>query len=119
MGLTTEQRNAANLKALETTDGELKPWPTDAVVIVCARPDEFLPEQIRGRPIDGRCADCGQTIKADSWTIDRAVALPQRCERPLRFMCIECFALYDFGQVTYSEDHRGGKTVIRKGQKHG
>ena len=93
------------------------PWPRDVVIVVCARPAEFRRKEIRGEAIGGQCGDCGTALLADSFTIERARHMPQRRGRPLKLVCLDCAGRYDFGNVTYCEDHRGGKTVIQ--QKRG
>lgn len=96
----------------------LKPWPSEGLVIVCAEPSAFRHDRIRGRAVPQRCHDCGCELLADSFTILRAQGLPQRRGRPLWFMCIACHSCYDFGQVSYFEDHRGGETrVFSRGGK--
>jgi hypothetical protein len=89
----------------------MKPLPTDNATIFCAPEAEFRHDLIRGYPVPQVCADCGCKLLADSFTIETALGLPSRMDRPLRYVCIHCSADYDIagsaGEVT---DHRGGET---------
>lgn len=87
----------------------VNPWPQDAVVIICAPCAEFVAEQIRGEPIAETCADCGCALFADSFTIERALSMPERYGRPLRFLCLNCGQNYDIRHVEILEDHRYGE----------
>ena len=92
----------------------LKDWPADAIVIVCALPQEFRHDLIGGDPQARVCSDCEAIVLADSWTIRRAEAIPIRRGRPLRFLCLQCAAGYDYDQVQYSERHRKGRAMLLK-----
>ncbi len=83
----------------------LKPWPVDCVIVVACLAGAERREQMDSIHED-RCLECGRTVHYDGYTMDRCKAMPQRCGRPIRFLCHACFPLYGFGQVTYHEDHR-------------
>lgn len=54
---------------------------------------------------------------ADGYTLGRAAGGEFARGRPTKFLCVECFAHYDFSQVAYHEDHRGhreGKLYRRR-----
>ena len=87
----------------------LKPWPRDTVVIVCAPPAEFVPQQCRGVATIEYCWDCGCMVYADSYTIERAETMPERCERDLQFLCLSCARAYNFAEVEIFQDLRKGK----------
>ena len=81
------------------------PWPCDAVMIVAAD---------RGREMratmecvcDAVCRDCGRELAVDARTIQAAMEMPQRQNRPVRFFCCACAVRYDGGTIQHLVDRR-------------
>jgi hypothetical protein len=86
----------------------LKPWPKEAVIIVCPFPETANVVGMESvNP--GFCRDCRRPVVYDGYTMRRCQAMDPAilCGRPAELLCLECFPSYDFRQVTYFEDHRG------------
>jgi hypothetical protein len=85
--------------------GALKPWPSDAVMIVAANAGEENRANMEGvHPCV--CRVCSRELAADKFSVRRAEQLPQRMGRPEMFFCAACASQHDVGQVTVFEDHR-------------
>lgn len=97
----------------------MKPWPIDAVMIVAAVEAEFNVSQIRGVPVECECRECGAALLADSWSVARAEAMPERRGRPVRFYCIDCACKHDRTGINILEDHRGHKFFRMENKTHG
>ncbi len=88
------------------TAATLKEWPRQSLVIVCAAPGEFCPEQIEGVAVARRCFDCGGYVLVDSCSIDQALDMPERRERPVSFLCTACAMGYDRRSIDILRDRR-------------
>lgn len=85
---------------------EKRTWPGDAVIIVCATPDEA--EHADGEAVHmGICRDCRCLIAYRQRTLRRVLAMPERHGRPVEFFCIACAVQHDFGSLDVVQDHRG------------
>lgn len=84
----------------------LKPWPRDAVMIVAATPEAARRDQMESAE-PAECRDCGRRLVVDGYTLRRALTMPARRGRPVRYFCVECYGHYDVGQCNIVEDHRG------------
>lgn len=84
----------------------LKDYPADAVMIVAAFPQTAIRENMESVHPE-YCRDCGRPIVYSGRVYRRALAMPERRGRPIKFFCVECFAQYDVAQVAHFEDHRG------------
>ena len=89
-----------------------KPWPGDAIMIVCPFPATANRAAMESAN-PGECRECGRNILYDSFSLRRALALPNRRGRPVKFFCAPCALKHDFGSITYFEDHRGHKSRPR------
>ncbi len=92
-----------------TTQPELLlPWPSDALMLVCATPEEALTDQMDSVE-SGECRDCGCAVVFDGYCRDRLLQLPDRlkCGRPIKYFCAECATHYRLDQFDHFEDHRG------------
>ncbi len=91
-----------------TTATTKKPWPSDAVMVVAATPEDAVYSQMSSVE-DCNCRDCGKALVADGYTINRASHPDLAHGRPVKFFCMECFDQYDMSTVTHHEDHRKHK----------
>lgn len=87
------------------------PWPSDAVMIVCAEPAAARREQMDSvHP--ARCRDCGCELVCDGYTVTRALAMPERRGRPIDFFCLRCAVRHDRSSIDVLEDHRQHKQGV-------
>lgn len=84
----------------------LKPWPSDAVIIVAAPSAESIVGNMRGPAFKCLCRDCGEELLADSFSRDAALAMPERMGRPVAHICIRCCVTYDRSSIQKLIDHR-------------
>jgi hypothetical protein len=85
----------------------LKPWPSDALIVIAAyRGTENAATMEGPRPC--HCRDCGAELVADTRSIRRALALPQRRGRPVEFLCLFCKEAYAMQGVRELWDSPGG-----------
>jgi hypothetical protein len=83
----------------------MKPWPSDAVIIICSEPHEAKTEKMESvNP--GVCRDCGRTVVYDGWSMRRASQPEFTRGRPVELLCIPCCVTYDAQSITHFEDHR-------------
>lgn len=87
-------------------DAALKPWPSDAVMIVAADAGTEIRANMDG-VVKAECRDCGAELAADTYTVNAANALPIRRGRPVMFFCSRCCVKYDFASITHMHDHAG------------
>ena len=90
---------------------ELIPWPSDAIMLVCASPAgarrEFM-ESVN----DGRCRHCDAAIVYDGRSMRRASEIAKRSgSRPVKFFCLPCSELHDVTQCNRVIDHTGGRSI--------
>lgn len=72
----------------------LKEWPNDALIIVAASPeDACFPLGVT--PMRRTCRDCGTALSTCPSTYRRAMSDPDRRERPIAYLCVDCVAQYD------------------------
>ena len=73
---------------------EEKTWPSDAVMIVCATPEETtIPAGApRGAAI---CRTCGEMVVFAPETLLAASKHPDRFRRPIDFFCVNCAILHN------------------------
>lgn len=90
-------------------DPNLKPWPTDAVVIVAATPMTVKVAGLRGFIVDQQCSDCQCRLAVDNFSIRKAWEMPERQARPLRFLCVGCCQHYDRSTIQKLIDNRTTK----------
>jgi uncharacterized protein YlaI len=88
-----------------------KPWPSDAVMIVCA-----IPEKANKAAMDsvnqGTCRECLCDVLYDGFSFDRASRIADLHNRPVRFFCEECHKKFDIMQCDLVEDHTRHKDGI-------
>jgi hypothetical protein len=90
---------------------KLKPWPSDAVMIVAASP-AVANVLVMHSPQDGQCRDCGAAVLYCSRSMSRAREVAARTGgRPVRFFCIDCAKLHDVSQCNRLINHSGGQSV--------
>lgn len=89
-----------------------KPWPTDAIMLVCSTPETATREHMDSVN-DGTCRDCGQAIVYSGRSMRFCLETPGRGDRPVRFFCIDCATQHRFEDITHFEDHRGGGRVVQ------
>lgn len=87
----------------------LKPWPHDCVQIVAATPMTVDVAGIRDFIVDEFCADCSCRLAVDNFSITQTMELPERQQRPLRFICVPCYQTYDRSQIKTLIDNRRAK----------
>jgi len=83
----------------------MKPWPSDAVIIVAARAGEQRPG-VR-TPFRRRCRDCGAVVVCSHGGISAAANTPSRRGRPIAFFCPDCTVTYDRGSIDVLHDLAG------------
>jgi hypothetical protein len=88
-----------------------KPWPTDAVIIVASLTGNERRENMQA-VVRCICRDCYRLLSADSHTIGEAAMLPSRRDRPVDFICPDCFTKYDHGSITITVDDRDHKKGV-------
>ena len=114
----TRQINIAsrlnNVKQIPRPDPRLKPWPKNCVQIVAATPATVNVRGIREHITDQICHDCKTRLAVDSYSIRQALELPQRQGRPLRYICLNCFARYDRKTIDHLIYNRAPKTFCTK-----
>lgn len=86
----------------------VKPWPTDAVIVVAAIAGQEIREHMEGVLVRN-CSDCGQVLHADTRTARAAEELPSRHNRPIEYLCVECAVTYDVRGIEL-HDLRGGQS---------
>jgi hypothetical protein len=92
------------------TEASRRTWPGDAVLVVCATPEE-------ARHADdevvhmGICRDCRCLVAYGQRTLARALAMPERKGRPVEFFCVACAVQYDFRSIDLVEDHRNMEVI--------
>lgn len=85
---------------------KLKPWPSDAVMIVAPSPALAVRSMMESvNP--GECRDCGAAIVYCGFTFRRVELLSRG--RPIKFFCIACCKNYDALSCDVIEDHSEGK----------
>lgn len=89
------QSQVVGLPARPKVDPNLKPWPNDCVLIVASTPAKVNVAGIREQIVDQYCSDCHVRLAVDSFSIRKGMDMPERCRRPLRFLCTDCFQQYD------------------------
>ena len=84
----------------------LKPWPGDAIMLVCSTPEEA---NVAGMDSvnPGICRDCRTKVVYDSYSMERCLGFPGRGNRPVMFFCAKCAVQYDARTITHFADHRG------------
>ena len=101
------------------SDAVKPPWPRDAVIIVCATPEEARRDEMESvNP--GKCRDCGRAIVYDGYTYRRALRGDVRRGRPIQFLCVTCATRYDSATITHFQDHRGerGESIEQIAARH-
>lgn len=84
----------------------LKPWPADALMIVCSPASEANVANMESvHPCE--CRDCGAALVYDGWTMKRMKRQFVNDPRQIKFFCIPCAVTYDRHSITHFEDHRG------------
>ena len=82
-----------------------KPWPADAVMIVCELPHRACRSNMSTiEPAE--CRDCGAALVVDGASVAAATANPLRQDRPIDFFCIECAIGYDLNSIDHLTDMR-------------
>lgn len=84
----------------------LKPWPSDAVMIVASLTGEERRENMDGIH-EAVCRGCFRSLHADTHTVRLAEQHPLRHSRPVKFFCIECCLKHR--RADYLTDDRGHK----------
>jgi hypothetical protein len=84
---------------------QLKPWPTDAVMIVAATPEQA--KIIPGFPLIDQiaCRDCMTSLIGSRRTYDAACREAKRQGIHVQYFCFECAAKYD-ASTHRPVDHR-------------
>jgi hypothetical protein len=82
-----------------------RPWPSDAVIIVCASPEDANRSNMSSIQ-SGKCRDCGDDILVDGKSIDSGMRMNERCGRPVEFLCVDCAVEYDMHTIEKLVDHR-------------
>lgn len=86
------------------TETALKPWPRDAVIVVCSYPATARRDHMES-VVPTTCRDCGRDLVADGRTLRTAWGLPQRRGRPIECLCVECYRAYR-PEFDMAIDHR-------------
>lgn len=81
-----------------------KPWPADAVMIVCSIAGTENGVNMESVNL-GICRDCKKQVAYDGHTMSTA----EGYGRPVQFFCVECAVTYDRGSITDFIDERGWK----------
>lgn len=90
-----------------------KPWPSDALMIVCETPAGANRENMQSvNPVN--CRDCLRDLVVDGASLKMADANPLRHGRPVMFFCIPCAVKYDFVSIDSMTDNRGGKLTKKQ-----
>ena len=89
----------------------VKPWPSDAVMIVASPPCRSDVQKMES-PTRQICRECGDQVLVDNLTLRRALTHPARFGRPVRFFCPDCARRHDFTRLDYFEDHRVSRPVL-------
>lgn len=88
------------------TPPALKPWPTDAFIIVAALAGEEIRANMPEGVLAAECRDCGRSLCASRATFRRAADDPVRMGRPLAYLCRLCVAGHGLVTVRYARDDR-------------
>lgn len=83
----------------------LKTWPSDAVIIICAKPNEFQYDHVQEHR-SGTCRDCGVKVIYSVQTFESAEASVYRNGRSVDLLCIACSITYDFKSIDHLQDDR-------------
>lgn len=84
--------------------------------IVASTPATVNVRGIREKIVDEKCADCGQRLAVDSYSIRVAWEIPQRQGRPLKFICVDCCLKYDRKSIEFLVDLRQTKGTNKGNQ---
>lgn len=101
----------------------LLPWPHDAVMLVCAAPDEARRDMMESAN-PARCRHCGCDVLYDSRSYRKVQELERKIrpiggnERPVDFFCLDCYVLYDWRQCGVIGDQSGGKDDVYADPKY-
>lgn len=85
-----------------------KPWPSDALMIVCETPERA--NRANMRTVEpAQCRDCKCDLSVDGASIELAMENPHRGDRRIEYFCIACAIGYDINSIDYLTDNRGGR----------
>ncbi len=83
-----------------------KPWPRDAVIVVCATPESAIIERMSSI-VPTLCRDCRCPLVADGRTLETARLIDGSRRRPIECLCLRCYQTYEH-VFDLLVDHRGG-----------
>ena len=83
----------------------MKPWPTDALIIVAPSPAKAVIDASKPT-VERHCRSCCCELTVREETIEHALEMDERHGRPVDFFCVSCAVEHVKGGVDVRVDMR-------------